>query len=137
MTQLVRADPDKTGAQPGVVGDLAHPGAAQRAMRSPDSHEHAASDRALRATRPEIGDDRLADIDQQRQPVRPGVLAMHDDLSSAPVDVIKRQSRHLADPQPETGQEHQHREITATNHLRAITGPKQLVDLLGFQTLGQ
>ena len=41
----------------------------------------------------QIADDRLADIDRQRQPLVPAALAADDELAGAPVDVVELRAR--------------------------------------------
>ena len=60
------------------------------------------------ATVPTVVGDRRAHVDRQRQQFTVAALAGHHRLSDAPVDVVDRQGRHLATPQP---QARQHRQI--------------------------
>jgi hypothetical protein len=72
-------------------------------------HEHAPLPDAAAAT-PQMLDDRLADVAEQRQLVAPVGLAVDDDQPGTPVEIIEPQSRDLDPP--------------ATPAVRAAAGPR-------------
>ena len=79
---------------------------------------------ALAAAAPalQVGGERPADVDGQRQPVAPAALADHDQLPGTPIDVLERQRRDLAGAQSQPHQQRQDRVVAAADR-RARSQP--------------
>jgi len=79
-------------AQPGPScrgeHDLRDPAAGQAAVRGADAHDQRPVKSGRRPPVLQIGDDRLADIVRQRQPLGPSTLASDPKLAGAPVDIL-------------------------------------------------
>ena len=90
-----------------------------RSMRRPNAQEHAAA--SLDGTAAQrVRGDRLADIGGIGSRSSRACLAAHDDLPGPPIEVIQAQARRPRRPQPESGEQHQHREVTrAVKHRRS------------------
>jgi hypothetical protein len=93
-------------------------------------HEHVPA-LAATAAAPQVGGQRLADVDGQRQPIAPAALADHDQLPGAPIDVVERQRRDLAGAQPQPHQDRQDRVVASPDRRAAITAGQQPRHLTG------
>lgn len=81
----------------------------------------------------EIGGHGLPDIRRQWKPIRPRPLAMHQQLSSAPVDVIKGHGCNLAGPQAQPRQERENGSIPSTRCRVDVAAAQQTIDGVGRQ----
>jgi hypothetical protein len=88
---------------------------------------------ALRAGLGEIGDQRLTDVDRQRESVDPAGLAADGDLADAPVHVVQFQSGDLNRPQPQPSEEQHYRQVTGTDRRRLVAAVKQGLDRVLWQ----
>jgi len=73
VTQPVRAQLGHAGALAGAHHDMTDRPSAHRAIGGTGVHEHVAA-LAARAAAPQVGRQRLADVDRQRQPIAPAAL---------------------------------------------------------------
>jgi hypothetical protein len=87
VPELVRADRRYLSPNACVMNHAAHPHAGERAGRRAHSQEHPPE--LARAATLQIRDQRLADIDRQRQPVVPVALPAHEDLARPPVEILE------------------------------------------------
>ena len=99
MAQPVRADDRQPGTCAGARHDLADAAGRQLVPRRQGTQEQGAA-APVAATVAAVVGDRLAHVDRQRQQLTAVALAGHHQLSGVPVDVVDRQGRHLAPPQP-------------------------------------
>ena len=76
-------------------------------------------------TTAQIGHDRLADIDRQRQGILTAALARAPAAPRPPVEVVEGDRGDLAGPQPEPRQQQQDREIAATDQRAPVTAGQQ------------
>ena len=100
MAEPVRACSVHAGPLTGVPHDRGHTTRGQGPMRCshPDEHRHA---QARWPAPGQPGDNRLADIDGQRQPVAASTFASHEQITGSPVDVAQLQSGDFPGPQPQ------------------------------------
>ena len=110
VAQPVRADLRDPGAPARAADRRGDRPGRDRRIRSPGLQEHLPPI-ARRPPAPQVRGDRLAHISRQRQPVLATALAADHELTSAPVDVIKRQAGDLAAAQPQPQQQDDQRVI--------------------------
>ena len=92
MTQLVSADRVKAGTLIGVPHERPDAGRLKRTGRRLDIHEQPL---VRRAANPEVGHERLADVNRERQPPALVGLAVNLDLTGPPVDIGQLKPRDL------------------------------------------
>jgi hypothetical protein len=88
----------------------------------PGEHEPAV---AVRPAVAQPRDDRLADVDRERQPLLAAALAADHEFARAPVDVLQSQRGDLADAQPQPREQHQDREVAAADRRLAVAAVEQ------------
>ena len=98
----------------------------ERAGRSPDLQEQRAAPGLRSAAK--IGHQRLADIDRQRQAVKPRALAVHDDLAAPPIDIVERQRGDFAGAQSKPHHQQQDRVVAPADRASPVTTGQQLSD---------
>ena len=116
--------------------DCEHSARGQRLVRSSHAQEEMPGFGGGTGTA-QIGRDGAPDIDRQGQAFVPVPFAPHDDLASAPVDVIQFQGGDLAGAQAQSDEHGQDREVTPAGRGAAVTGGQQLLRLADFQRFGQ
>ena len=117
--------PRQAGHGRGTSDDGRHRATAQADVGRPHPHEYLSSRGRARSAAAQVGGDRLADIDRQRQLVHPVTLAVNRDLPSPPVQVLQAQRRHLAGPEPESQYQDDHRIVTSAAGATPIASPQQ------------
>ena len=113
--------------------DLSHAAGRQPVMRRAHSHEQTPVLRRHRTTRLQVSDDRLADINRERQPFRAPALPDDHQLPRAPINVLQRERRNLAGSHAEPREHRQDREVAPAAARLTVTGRKQSIHLLGLQ----
>ena len=104
-----------------------------RAIGGTGVHEHVPA-LAVTAAALQVGGQRLADVDGNRQPVAPAALADHDQLTGTPIDVLKGQGRDLAGAQQSQPRHHrQDRVVASADPRAAIAAGQQPRQLSGRQ----
>ncbi len=79
---------------------------------------------------PEIRCNGRPDVRGHGEAIRPGTLAVHHDLSRAPVDVIEVHRYHLSGPQSEPGQQHEDRVVSSAERGVPVAASQQAIDLV-------
>jgi hypothetical protein len=91
----------------------------------------------LRAAPFQPADDRLTNIDRERQAVLTARLALDHHLTGAPVDAVQLQPGYLAGTQAQARQDHQHGEVPTTDHPPTIAAPQHPGDIASIDCLGK
>lgn len=111
VPQPVRAHRRNPGPHACPPHGLTDSGGTQRSERCLHAHDQRPS-RHPWASMGEVGDEGLADIYRQRETFDASALAVHDEFSRPPVDIVELQPGHLGSAQTETRQQDQHRIVT-------------------------
>ena len=133
----MRVDRPQPGRVPRAGEPSCSPPCRSRRDGGADSHEHATAKRAIGAASSEVGDDRLAHLDRQRQPIDARVLAMHHELSGAPVDVLNDRRATSPARNPSRASVISIAKSRRRDRRRPVTRGQQTRDLLGLQALRQ
>ena len=125
VAQPMRTHRAKPGTAGGTSDDGRHRATAQAGMGRPHPHEYLSNRGRAGPAAAQVGGNRLADIDRQRQLVHPVTLSVNRDLPSPPVQVLQVQRRHLAGPEPEPQYHDDHRIVTPAAGATPIASPQQ------------
>ena len=85
----------------------------------------------------QIGDDGLADVGGQRQPLPASPLAAHHHLAVVPVDILQREGGHLTGSQPEACQQREDGEVPHPGDRVPVAAVEQRRHRVGAQRPGQ
>jgi hypothetical protein len=92
------------------------------AVRGPCTYKHGAALRGIGSTALKIRCQRFADIRRQRKAFETPTFASDDELTCAPVDVVKIEHTYLASTQAQTREQHQDCEIATAATGAPIAG---------------
>jgi hypothetical protein len=127
---------DEADSVAGVVDDSAH-----RWDREPPAWRgEAEEDTSALGLRPpvaEVVDDRLTDVGRKRHRLVATGLAVHDELTGSPVEVVEHHRRDLSGAQPEAGEEKKDRVVPSPLVACPIATFEQASEHVGSDALRQ
>ena len=135
VPQPVRAEPGQPGPPAGTGHDRADRSSGQWSDRGAHGDEHRVR-LTPRAGPGQVAGHRGTHRGGQRQPFHPGALAADQHLAVKPVEVVQAERGDLGAPQPEVGQQREHRAVTQTDGVVVSSGHQQRRDLVSGQPPG-
>ena len=136
MAQPVRVDAAEAGPLRGGGHDMRHAGGTERCQGSEQADEDGATLHAGRAPA-KVRRDRRAHVCRQGHALGPVSLAVHDDLSNTPLQVVEAQGRHFGGAQAETDQRGDDRKVAESSKGPAIADGEQALDVVGLEARRQ
>jgi hypothetical protein len=135
VTQAVRADRRQASPLAGVTHGGADGTSGERSMGRAQPAEHRGAARSG-ATRAQPGDDRLADVDWQRETFDAAAFHPHTELTPPPVDIAEPEAGDLTGTQPESRQHRQDREVAPSHGAGTVAAVKQRLNLVDAEISG-
>ena len=137
MPQPVGASRGQPGTAAGLPHDRRNRAGRQGAARRARGQEYPAAGSAGGQAIPQVTGQRLPGIGRQRQLLITPALTPDRHRPGPPADVVQIQGSRLAGPQPQPGQQHQHREVPPPRDRVLVTRRQQRRDLPARQRLRQ
>ena len=119
VAETGRADLGDSGAPARPTHGRANRAGRDRLERRSRSQEHLPPVTS-RSPASQIGDDRVAHLDWQRQLIMTSGLAADDELACSPVEVVDAESGHLAGAKTEPQERDQYRIVPPTERRSAV-----------------
>ena len=115
---------------------MRHAGGTERRQGREQADEDGATLHAGRALA-KVRRDRRAHVCRKGHALGPVSLAVHDDLSNLPLQVVEAQGRHFGGAQAETGQRGDDRKVAEPSEGPAIADGEHALDMVGLEARRQ